>query len=156
MDYLGSTSIIIGDYEWDYRLWSYVLTQDRDARELLTADYHVVRATDGSGTLIRAEGEQAGAGALGQALAPSHRAGMITTTWFMAINTIFTPLPRTKAAQPYSYNLSTGMPDPSVSTLGRNESLVIREGHVYSLICHALGIDFPGRIDMSGLVQSSA
>ena len=61
-------------------------------------------------------------------------------------------------AQPYSHNLTAGLPDPNlgVSTLGRNQSLVMREGHGYSLSCHSLGIDFPGRIDMSGLVRSSA
>ena len=98
-DFLTGRQIIIGDYDWDYRLWSYVLTGDRDARELLTADYHVIAGTDGQ--LTRVEGTQSGAGALGQELDPAYRAGMITTSWFMAVNTMFTPLPRTTAAQAY-------------------------------------------------------
>lgn len=110
--------IIIGDYEWDYRLWTYVLTDDRDMRELLRADYHVEKAPDG--TLVKREGVIAppptpttagstyDSGALmlrgspqGQPLEPERRAGMLTTSWFFAVNTMFSALPRTTAAQAY-------------------------------------------------------
>lgn len=55
----------------------------------------------------------------------------------------------------YSYNLETGEPDLglALTSPGRDENLVIREGHIYSLVCQALGVDFPGRIDMSALVR---
>lgn len=46
--------VIIGDYEWDYRLWSYVLTDDRDMRDLLLANYHVERSPEGQ--LVKVEG----------------------------------------------------------------------------------------------------
>jgi hypothetical protein len=96
----STVGIVIGDYDWDYRLWSYVLTQDRDARELLRADYHVDRAADGS--LVRVEGTIPTSATRGpQPLEPERRAGMITTQWFFAINTMFSPLPRTTAAQAY-------------------------------------------------------
>ena len=34
-------SVVIGDFRYDYRLFTYVLSGDRDARELLTAQYHI-------------------------------------------------------------------------------------------------------------------
>ncbi len=91
--------IVIGDYEWDYRLFRYVMTDDRDVRELLLADYHVTEAVDG--TLTPIEGRVPAAGATGQPLEPERRAGMITTSWFFAINTMFSAMPRTTAAQAY-------------------------------------------------------
>lgn len=96
----STVGIVIGDYDWDYRLWSYVLTNDRDARDLLRADYHVDRSADGS--LVRVEGPIPTSTTRGpQPLEPERRAGMITTQWFFAINTMFSPLPRTTAAQAY-------------------------------------------------------
>jgi len=44
----------------------------------------------------------------------------------------------------YGFDLATGAP---------NRGAVMREGHLYSLVCHALGIDFPGRYDMSALLR---
>jgi hypothetical protein len=98
--YDSPVGITIGDYGWDYRLWSYVLTGDRDARDLLRATYHVAQRDDGR--LERVEGvlhasEQGGP----EPLEPERRAGMITTQWFFAVNTMFSPLPRTSAAQAY-------------------------------------------------------
>jgi hypothetical protein len=98
--YDSELGIVIGDYGWDYRLWSYVLTGDRDARDLLRADYHVAQRDDG--TLKRVEGVIAATASNGpEPLEPEHRAGMITTQWFFAVNTMFSPLPRTSAAQAY-------------------------------------------------------
>lgn len=95
-------NITIADYDWDYRLFSYVLTEGRDARDLLLATYHVERDPDG--TLVPVDGRidsPRGRGAGGQPLAENRRAGMITTQWFFAINTMFSPMPRTTAAQAY-------------------------------------------------------
>lgn len=97
--------IVLGDYDWDYRLFAHVLSDGRDARELLTADYHVRE----DGTTTTEELPREGGLSLsnpirlgsGQPLAQERRAGMITTQWFLVINTMFTPLPRTTAAQAY-------------------------------------------------------
>ena len=103
---LGPARGVLADYEWDYRLWRYVLTDDRDMRELLTAQYHVV--DDGFGGLMPVEGVIMPDIEIapnffngGQPLAPEHRAGMITTQWFILLNTMFSGLPRTTAAQAY-------------------------------------------------------
>lgn len=89
--------ITIADYEWDYRLFRYIMTGDRDVRDLLRADYHVI---DQGGELVPVQGVQ-GPSIGGQPLDPEHRAGMITTQWFLARNTMFSGLPRTTAAQAY-------------------------------------------------------
>jgi hypothetical protein len=97
--------IVIGDYEWDYRLWTWAMSGDRDVRDLLLADYHV--DADAQGNLSPVDG--AIGGFPGQPLAPEQRAGMITTQWFFAINTMFSPLPRTTAAQAYRAYLGNDM-----------------------------------------------
>lgn len=97
--------IILADYDWDYRLFSYALSDDNDARDLLLADYHVDE--DGErvyGTIGRVPGSLLGTPirvGSGQPLQSERRAGMITTQWFLVSNTMFTPLPRTTAAQAY-------------------------------------------------------
>ena len=104
--YFGPVQGVLADYRWDFRLWRYVLSDDRDMRELLTARYHVVE--DADGRLERVEGViepdlAIGPGIFsgGQPVAPEHRAGMLTTKWFLATNTMFSALPRTTAAQAY-------------------------------------------------------
>jgi hypothetical protein len=100
---IGQARLVLGDYRYDYRLWRYLLTGDRDMRELLTAQYHVEE--DAVGELVRVEGPIAQpdptALAGGQPLAPERRAGLLTTQWFLALNTMFSGLPRTTAAQAY-------------------------------------------------------
>ena len=100
---IGDARLVIGDYGYDYRLWRYGLTGDRDMRELLTAQYHVEE--NAAGELVRVEGTIAQpdptALAGGQSLVPERRAGLLTTQWFLAINTMFSGLPRTTAAQAY-------------------------------------------------------
>jgi hypothetical protein len=96
--------VVLGDYEWDYRLWRWILTEDRDLRDLLLAQYHI--DVDDQGQLIVREGtipdptnqnQLAG----GQPLQVDKRAGMLTTQWFLMSNTMFSALPRTSAAQAY-------------------------------------------------------
>ncbi len=100
--------IKLADYDFDYRLWSYALTGDRDVRELLTADYHVI--VGATGALEKATGKlTAKADRGGQPLVPERRAGMITTQWFFVINTMFSALPRTTAAQAYRAYLGQDM-----------------------------------------------
>ena len=95
--------LVIGDYGYDYRLWRYALTDDRDMRDLLTADYFVKESE--TGELVQEHDvipkPDAGALAGGQLLPPEKRAGMITTQWFLTINTMFSGMPRTTAAQAY-------------------------------------------------------
>jgi hypothetical protein len=94
---------VLGDYSFDYRLWQYVLSEDRDARDLLRADYHVLvdaqgkRTTTGDNIPRKAMYDLAG----GQPLWAEFRAGMITTQWFFAFNTMVSGLPRVTAAQAY-------------------------------------------------------
>jgi Protein of unknown function (DUF1585) len=93
----------MGDYRFDYRLWVHVLTDNRDARELLLAQYYVDEKPDGSWVITedmvpRADSK---ATAGGQKLPKERRAGMITTMWFLTRNTMFTDLPRTTAAAAY-------------------------------------------------------
>jgi hypothetical protein len=105
LEAVGASSpvgITVGDYEWDYRLWSYALTGDRDVRDLLLADYHVQQNSDGTLVPVTGPIDPPRAGrAGGQPLEANRRAGMITTQWFLSINTMFSPLPRTTAAQAY-------------------------------------------------------
>lgn len=99
-------SIVLADYAWDYRLFSHVLTDDRDARDLLLADYHVdERGNVTTATIPRQKAFAFNADLIsigsGQPLRANRRAGMITTQWFLVMNTMFSRLPRTTAAQAY-------------------------------------------------------
>lgn len=100
---IGMYRLVIGDYEWDYRLWQYVLTDDRDARDLLLAQYFVREGKDGkwetTEEMIAKTDPTAIAG--GQLLEKDKRVGMLTTQWFLARNTMFSELPRTSAAAAY-------------------------------------------------------
>ena len=119
------------NWEWDYRLFRYIMLEDRDMRELVSAQYHVREETPGVLTKIEGAipphndipcninepgtcaydeycrtvgGKQNGHCAYSagrQPLAPEHRAGMLTTQWFHFINTMFSALPRQTAAQAY-------------------------------------------------------
>jgi hypothetical protein len=106
---IGGYRLVIGDYNRDYRLFRYVLSEDRDLRELLTAQYHISEAPDGTLTQVRGAlpktDEKALAG--GEPLPEQYRAGMLTTQWFLTINTMFSALPRTTAAQAYRAYLGT-------------------------------------------------
>lgn len=96
--------VVLADYHWDYRLWRYLMSDDRDTRALLTAQYHVVEDPQ-TGALTPVEGviptPDPTAIDGGQPLVPERRAGMLTTQWFLMSNTMFSELPRTTAAQAY-------------------------------------------------------
>ena len=100
---IGPLRLVIGDYNYDYRLWRFIMSDNRDMRELLTADYHVQEAADGTLTQTRAILPKADRMALagGQPLPPERRAGLITTQWILSVNTMFSAVPRTTAAQAY-------------------------------------------------------
>lgn len=103
----GGVKLSIADYYYDYRLWRWALTDGRDMRHLLTADYYVLEGSDGKLTttydVIKSTGYIGG----GQPVPRERRAGMITTQWFLVINTMFSALPRTTAAQAYRAYLGT-------------------------------------------------
>ncbi|MEO1483320.1 MAG: thrombospondin type 3 repeat-containing protein [Myxococcota bacterium] len=105
----------LGDYEDDYNLFVYSQIDGHDARELLTAKYFVARA-DGSPTVYTPyeatprEQVQARGLIAAQRVERERRAGILTHDWFVLINTMFTAMPRTTAAQAYraflGYDLS--------------------------------------------------
>jgi hypothetical protein len=104
----GAADITLADYEDDYNLFVYINSDDRDVRELLTAQYHAIRQPDGA--LVRVDRtpaldilarESDDNEDVAQLVPQDRRAGMLTTRWFLAKNTMFTPVPRTTAAQAY-------------------------------------------------------
>lgn len=98
--------IPLADYEDDYNLFAYAHSDDRDARDVLVARY-IVERDDGPPTTYarvdRGPLEDVGArGLLVAQLVDTHeRAGLLTTRWNLASNTMFTSVPRTTAAQAY-------------------------------------------------------
>ena len=95
--------IPLADFEWDSNLYSYINSGDRDVRDLLTAKYFVNRTSDAPPVFkVLSEPEVAQKrGSLGQPVPVDRRVGMLTTHWFTTLNTMFTPIPRTTAAQAY-------------------------------------------------------
>jgi len=85
--------IPLADYDDDYALFVYTQTDDRDARDVLTADYFVVADSLVGYTRVPER--------MGQNAVLDRRAGMITSRWFFVLNTMFTPVPRAAAAQAY-------------------------------------------------------
>jgi hypothetical protein len=101
---IGGFRVVLADYEWDYRLWRWIMTDDRDVRDLLLAQYHVIEDEQGQlqiQTGVIPDPTNLGQLAGGQPLQVEKRAGMITTQWFLMSNTMFSALPRTSAAQAY-------------------------------------------------------
>jgi hypothetical protein len=98
-------NVVIGDYRWDYWLFKYVMTSDRDVRDLLLAQYHVdANGSQIQGVVPREEPFQFGTRIViagGQPLQANRRAGLLTTQWFISSNTMFAMLPRNTAAQAY-------------------------------------------------------
>jgi hypothetical protein len=111
----GAGPVPLGDYEDDYALFVYTQTDDRDAREVLTADYYVTL----SGTPPT---YQVSAQRPGQTLIEDRRVGMISSRWFFVINTMFTPVPRTTAAQAYRSYLGLD--------IAKSEGLIPPDGQV--------------------------
>jgi len=93
----------LGDFEDDFNLFAWGNSDDRDVREILTAQYYVKRVSDDPVQLeIIPEEELAKRGRqTSQNVPRDKRAGLITTRWVAAVNTMFTAIPRTTAAQAY-------------------------------------------------------
>jgi hypothetical protein len=109
----NSGAVPLGDYDDDYSLFVYTQIDDHDARGVLTADYYV-RLQDNPLTYIRVPSRPE------QATQPERRAGMLTTRYFSVVNTMFTAVPRTTAAQAYRAYLGFD--------ISRSEGLVPPEG----------------------------
>jgi hypothetical protein len=89
----------LADYRYDYRLASHIMREE-NIKALLSADYHIEEdesITEGTFNIP----SSTSAGQLGQQLQTDKRAGMITTTWFLMINSMFSKIPRIAAAQAY-------------------------------------------------------
>ncbi|MGH1344276.1 MAG: hypothetical protein ACRBN8_22145 [Nannocystales bacterium] len=105
----GEGGVPLADYDDDYNLFVWAQTDGRDARDLLLAQY-VVGRNDGNTTeyFVMTEAEQFSRGAEVRVFAPIElRAGMVTSRWFFVMNTMFTAIPRTTAAQAYRSYLGT-------------------------------------------------
>jgi hypothetical protein len=96
----GSGIIPLADYWDDYNLYVFTHTGDRDVREVLTASYFVSRndPAPGSGEATSYNLEP---DVQSQTVDRERRAGLLTTRWYLVFNVMFTPLPRTAAAQAY-------------------------------------------------------
>lgn len=99
----GEGPVPLADYFFDYDLFTYANSGDRDVRDLLLAQYFVKRTSDQPPSFRIASEEElrklpVGSG---QNVPPAKRAGMLTTRWFTTVNTMFTAIPRTTAAQAY-------------------------------------------------------
>jgi hypothetical protein len=97
----------LADYEDDFALFVYTQLDDRDARDLLRAKYFVsatktlpTQYAPFDRTTIEDAVIRPGRGTF-QTIDAKERAGMITMRWFRVVNTMFTPVPRTTAAQAY-------------------------------------------------------
>lgn len=86
--------IALADYYDDYALFTWAQIDDHDARDVLTANFYVTRATNPTRyTSVNNKG--------GQAVTMDKRAGNLTTAWNLVYNVMFTALPRNAASQAY-------------------------------------------------------
>ncbi len=92
---------ILGNWAWDFRLFRWAMSGDRDAAELLTADYYVVEDPPLSGRLATIDDPRSDFEAFAQPLAAEDRFGLITTRYSLAMNVMFAPVPRTLTAHVY-------------------------------------------------------
>jgi hypothetical protein len=93
---------VIGDYNYDYRLFAYALSEGHDARDLLLAQYHINekgQKVEGPIPSYSIPGKVVIGN--GQPLQIDRRYGMMTTQWFISSNTMFADIPRNTAAQTY-------------------------------------------------------
>jgi hypothetical protein len=93
----GAGPIPLADYFDDYAFFVYTQIDDHDARDLLVGQYFVDRVPgDVTGYAVRPQGRPGN-----ERVPAERRAGMLTHRWFLVVNTMFTAVPRTTAAQAY-------------------------------------------------------
>lgn len=109
---LGHCGLAFLDFEPDYHLFLWAMTDGHDASEMLTAQYFIERSETGElrkvedlpTDRVRAGVECSsifGPGVITQAVAPPYRAGVLTTANFLLNNTQGTYLPRVSAGIAY-------------------------------------------------------
>lgn len=91
----------LGNWAWDIRMWSYTTSGDRDAGDLMAAKYLVVEDPPGTGRLAAIDEPRDDGEAYAQPLPPEDRWGMITTRYSLAMNVMFSAMPRTLTAHYY-------------------------------------------------------
>ena len=111
----GAGPVPLGNYDDDYGLFVHTQTDDRDAREVLTAEYYIQVRENPTRYLVRPT-------IIGQNAQEGRRAGMITMRYFFVVNTMFTAVPRTTAAQAYRAYLGLD--------ISRSEGLIPAPGEV--------------------------
>ncbi|HEU4410919.1 MAG TPA: serine/threonine-protein kinase [Polyangiaceae bacterium] len=102
----GAGPVPLADYDDDYAFYVYSQIDGHDARDLLVGTYFVARDPGPPTTYAPfdrdvfsdalARGED-----VAQLVDRDRRAGMLTHRWFLMTFTMFTPVPRTTAAQAY-------------------------------------------------------
>jgi hypothetical protein len=91
----------LGDYDDDYNLFTWANSDDHDVRDVLLAQYFVKRTSPVKLEQISEEELAKRPRGTRQPVPVEKRVGMISTRWFGAVNTMFTSIPRTTAAQAY-------------------------------------------------------
>jgi hypothetical protein len=103
----GGGPIPLADYDDDYAYFVWTQTEDRDARQVLTGQRFVTARYEDGVTVYDPwdrdpDEDYALRGfSVSQGVVKERRAGLMTHRWFLMSNTMFTPLPRTTAAQAY-------------------------------------------------------
>ena len=92
---------ILGNWTWDLNLYAYAMSADRDAAEVMTADYYVVEHPPGTGVLVAVDEPRNEGEAYAQPLAAEHRYGVLTTRFSLAMRIMFADMPRTLASHWY-------------------------------------------------------
>lgn len=99
--------IPLADYDDDYAYFVWTQTDGHDVREVITGNYFATARVVGGQTVIetwdRTPEEDLAVRGYDryQAVEKNRRAGLLTHRWFLMSNTMFTPVPRTTAAQAY-------------------------------------------------------
>jgi hypothetical protein len=93
----GAGPIPLADYFDDYAFFVYTQVENHDARDLLVGQYFVDRVpSDPTAYAVRDPAKPGN-----ERVPEARRAGMLTHRWFLVVNTMFTAVPRTTAAQAY-------------------------------------------------------
>ena len=77
------------------------MSADRDAAEVMTADYYAVEHPPGTGVLVAVDEPRNEGEAYAQPLAAEHRYGVLTTRFSLAMRIMFADMPRTLASHWY-------------------------------------------------------
>lgn len=98
---VDSEPYTLGNPAWERRLFRYVMSGDRDARDVLRAKYLVVEEPVGSGQLVAVDEPRDGCELEAQPVDREHRFGLMTMRASMVTRTRYRELPRVIAAVIY-------------------------------------------------------